>query len=265
MAFGDMEWAQRGGGLLTWWERLAQVGAVVRFRVGQRLRRRPALVGARSAAEIDRMMAETELPRTGAVARAASLVAQLGPPSLAGHALRTYAWGTLLGLRDGLAWDRDVFALAALLHDLALARRTPNVACFAADGAAQSVALLEEWGVDARARRTVGDAICLHVRVEVPTTLGVEAHLVQRGAGVDVLGLGLAEVEPELQARVLERHPRGDLVDFLVDAFGRDVAAHPGTRMGLWVRHGFLERVRAAPFPRAPTGAQPATTSHGSG
>ena len=248
MAFGDVTWARRGGGRLSWDERLGQIWEVVRFQLRERLRRRPRDLGARSAAEVDRMMTEVELPNTEPVARATELVTRLGPEALASHALRTFAWGTLLGLRDGLAWNRERFALAALLHDLALARRRDDVACFAADGAEQAMSELEAWGVDAPARETVGDAICLHVRVAVPRELGVEAHLVQRGAGLDVIGLGLRDLEPEVRRRVLERHPRGALKSFLVDALARDATRHRGTRMALWVSHGFLDRIREAPF-----------------
>lgn len=248
MTFGDVEWARRGGGRLGWDERLGQIWEVVRFQLRERLRKRPRTVGASSPAELDRMMKEIELPKTELVGRAAALVTELGPDALAGHALRTFAWGTLLGLRDGLTWDRERFALAALLHDLALARRRDEIACFAADGAQQAMSALEEWGAREGERRAVGDAVCLHVRVAVPPSLGVEAHLVQRGAGVDVVGLGVRDLDPALVERVLARHPRGALKSFLVDAFTRDAARHPGTRMALWVSHGFLDRIRKAPF-----------------
>ena len=75
-----------------------------------------------------------------------NLITSLGPRPLANHALRTWAFGCVLGLRDGLTFDREVLALAALLHDLGLARRTPETTCFAADGAIQAVELLRDSG-----------------------------------------------------------------------------------------------------------------------
>lgn len=248
MTFGDMEWAQRDGGRVSGVERLGQLWEVLRFRVGQRVRQRPRVFGARSPEEVDRMMAEVALPRTAHVERAAALVGELGPEALTGHVLRTFAWGSLLGMRDGLSWDKETFALAALLHDLALARRDDRVCCFAADGAIQAVTLLEEWNVPEDVRRRVGDAVCMHMRVAVPPKLGVEAHLVHAGAGVDVIGRSFSEIDPELRRRVLERYPRGGLKAFLVEFFTRDAQVHPESRMGLWISSGFADRIRQAPF-----------------
>lgn len=248
MTFGDIEWARGGGGRLSTGERIGQVWEVLRFRMTQRLRATPRALGARSPDEVDRLMAEVELPKSVHVERAVALVERLGPNALAGHALRTFAWGTLIGIRDGLSWDREAFALAALLHDLALARRTDGVCCFAADGALQADSLLEEWGTHEGMRKVVADAICLHVRVSVPTTLGTEAHLVHAGAGVDVVGSGLSGIDPELRRRVLARHPRGELKTFLAEVFERERKEHPESRMGLWVSNGFIDRIRSAPF-----------------
>jgi hypothetical protein len=247
MAFGDMEWA-RSGGRLSRAERIGQIWEIVRLRITQRLRARPKTFGARSPEEVDRMMREVELPASDLVERAASLVARLGPDALTGHALRTFAWGALLGMRDGLSWDSETFALAALLHDLALARRTSDVSCFAADGAVQASALLEEWGAPEELRWRVCDAICMHGRVAVPPNLGVEAHLVHGGAGVDAIGRGLSGIDPELRNRILARHPRGQLKAFLVDVFLREAREHPKSRMGLWVSFGFTDRILQAPF-----------------
>jgi hypothetical protein len=248
MSFGDVQWAERDGGRVSRGERLGQLWEVLRFRVGQRVRRTPRALGARSPDEVDRMMAEVELPRSEHVERAASLVAELGPEALTGHVLRTYAWGSLLGMRDGLSWNKETFALAALLHDLALARRDDGVCCFAADGAMQAMKLLEDWSVPEAVRRRVGDAVCMHVRVAVPPELGVEAHLVHAGAGVDVIGRRFSEIAPELRERVLERHPRGRLKAFLTDFFTRDAQQNPDSRMGLWIASGFADRIRRAPF-----------------
>lgn len=243
--FGDLAWgnATRGGQLGAL-DRLAQTFAAVRFRLRRKLAASPSF-GARSAGEIERMLSELELPHTEVVARAAALVEKLGPPALACHALRTFAWGGLLGLRDGLVWDRETFALGALLHDLGLAQRREDVPCFAVDGARQAADLLSTWGASDARRTTVADTISMHLRVAVPTTAGVEAHLVHAGAAVDVVGARLAQIVPKLRAIVLARHPRDGFEDYLIEALRREAATHPKTRIGLWVSLGFLDRIAA--------------------
>jgi hypothetical protein len=248
MAFGDLQWAAARGGKTTGAERLAVVWEGLRFRMTRLLRRNPRAVGAASPSEVERMMAEVELPKTELVRRASDLVEQLGPPPVTTHVLRTYAWGTVLGLRDGLTWNREAFALAALFHDLGLSRRTQTKTCFAADGAHQALALLAEWGAPEELQQRVGNAVCLHLRIAVPPALGVEAHLVHDGAGVDVVGLRLAEIDAELQRRVLARHPRHALKKYLADVFTQERANHPASRVALWVRLGFLREISKAPF-----------------
>ena len=170
-----------------------------------------------------------------------------GPPALANHAYRTWAWGLFLGLRDGRSFDHESFALAALLHDLALPRRSGTSACFAADGAAQAQAELARWGAPREQQTCVGEAICLHLRTEVPVELGVEAHLVHAGAAVDLLGGGrLRAIPPRIRDHVLTTYPRGAVTSYLVERLARESAAHPDSRIALWVSLGFLKRIQAA-------------------
>lgn len=247
--FGDMAWAARSGGNLRGIERLVQLWEAVRYRMESRPPHRSVgPVAGVTARQARALLAELTLPSSPLVARAAEAVTALGPAPLAGHALRTWAWGAVLGRRDGLSWDLEAHALAALLHDLGLARRTPGVPCFAVDGAQQARALLRSWGADDAQSAVVADAICLHLRVRVPAELGVVAHLVHAGAAVDVVGDRLAEIPTEIQGRVLSEHPRRGFPELLCDAFRRERREHRASRAALWVSLGFLRRVAAAPF-----------------
>jgi hypothetical protein len=88
----------------------------------------------------------------------------------------------------------------------------------------------------------------LHVRIAVPTALGVEAHLVNAGAAVDVVGARFAGIPAAIRERVLARYPRHELKAYLIERFGAERARHPSSRMSLWVAMGFLDRIAAAPF-----------------
>ncbi|MCU0700480.1 MAG: hypothetical protein MUC96_28555 [Myxococcaceae bacterium] len=244
MHSGSLAWARTTKGHLTGLERLRQLWASVVFQVRSSLAPVPGL----EPMELGRALDETTLPDTPVVAACFTLVESLGPPALVGHAVRTYVWGTLLGLRDGLTWDRETFAAAALLHDIALARRRHEFTCFAHDGAEQALSVVS--ALPAERQHTVADAICLHLRVEVPVSLGVEAHLVHAGAGVDVVGRRANELSPALKAEVLRRHPRLDLVDVLARTFREESARHPTSRVARWMQAGFLSFIRGNPLER---------------
>ena len=250
MNYGTLAWARQTGGEVTGVERLRQWLRTVKFQVASRVRRRPRDLGFGSSSEIERALVETELPPTPLVHESLTLISSLSPPALVGHVLRTYAFGTLFGLRDGLEWNREVFALAALLHDVALARREPTRCCFAHDGAEQSLEFLGARGLDDERRHRVADAICLHLRVEVPPALGVEAHLVHAGAGLDVVGLRASELDPAMRRAVLSRHPRGALVEVLLRLFAEERRRHPTARISRWMSLGFGSSIRHNPLDR---------------
>ncbi len=242
--FGSLAWATKTRGELRGLDLLVQQWQLVRARLANRSRRGDALglPGFGSAAEVDRALREVELPASPTVTASLALVTELGPPSLTAHVLRTYAYGTLLGLRDGLRWDRELFAVSALLHDVALARRRHDHCCFAHDGADQAREFLASQSDWPEARRDqVAEAICLHLRVSVPPSLGVEAHLVNAGAAVDVTGTRARQLSDEVRRAVLRRYPRGDLAETLIRVLNEELRRHPTARVSRWMRLGFGE------------------------
>lgn len=246
MNYGSLAWARATKGHLTGFERMQQLWHLA---VAQLRSRRRAAVGFRPD-DLELALRETALPNTPLVVATHALVETLGPPALVGHVVRTYVWGSLLGLRDGLTWERETFAAAALLHDVALARRRQAFTCFAHDGAEQALEFLEAQGVEHTRRERIADAVCLHVRVDVPTSLGVEAHLVHAGAGVDVVGRRFDDLSSEVSRAVLERYPSLDLVEVLARAFRDEDQRHPTARISRWMQAGFLSFIRNNPLER---------------
>jgi hypothetical protein len=244
--YGTLEWARStGGGRLGSIERARQMAEAVKFQMAARLRGRPAAVGAASKEQVDRMLKEIVLPATEPVTKAAALVRELGPAELSCHAFRSWAWAALFGLRDDVRVDREMLALAALLHDLGLARRHPeSTTCFAFDGATQAESLLDAWGVMPARRTEIAEAICLHLRVAVPVDLGSVAYLLHAGAAADVIGGGLHTVPAEVRAHVFSEYARGDFAGVFATLLGKESREHPDSRTALWVSLGFLDRIR---------------------
>lgn len=237
--------------------------------MARRLRSRPATAGGipdldfGTPEQVERALAEIVPPDTPAVRAAAELIALHEPAALVQHSWRTYLFGRLFALRDGVTADAEVLALAALLHDLALGRRDHTWECFAHDGAEQALDILAAQGIDAARQRRVVDAICLHLRVGVPVSLGAEAHLVHAGAALDVAGSRMPDLSPRLVRAVLDRHPRLDLVDVLLQGFGEEARHHPAARVSRWMGLGFgrviatnpLDHLDVAPTPDSASAA----------
>ena len=249
MELGTMQWARSSGGEVKGVEAVGLWWGLVRAQVVRRFAAKP-VAGFRSPEEVARALVEVSLPSSRLVTQTLELVSSLGPPSLVGHVLRTWAFGTLLGMRDGLRWDSEVLCTAALLHDLALARRRHEVCCFAHDGAQQALTFLAEQGVEPWKREAIAEAICLHLRLFVPPSLGVEAHLVNAGAAVDVVGARADELGAPMIGAVLERHPRGDLMEVLLPLLAEEKRRHPTARVSRWMSVGFGALVRKNPLAR---------------
>ncbi len=190
-----------------------------------------------------------ELPDTPTVTRALEMVRQSAPLWLCRHILRTWAWAALLAQLDALKPDTEVLAASCLLHDMALLPcvRPPaglRCACFAVDGAQRARRFLQEQGwADSRAL-AVEDAICLHMNPHVPLGAGVEAHLLQQAAAMDVVRARMTAIDAASRQAVLARHPRTGFAQQMSKAMRQQAESAPHTRTRLLWRMGFERAIR---------------------
>ena len=253
MAIGNLDWTQRGGAL-TLTERWGLTLAAIRKHVNLRRQARPD-GASRLANTLDRLglraLDQIEHP-WDALAFAASTAAQeLQPQWLTHHCWRTYAWGTLLAVNADLKYDKSLFFSACMLHDLGLTSHAaaPNDHCFTLRGARAAGDILRSAGASETQAHCVAQAITLHLNLDVGVEQGVEAHLVQAGAGLDVVGQRSQEVPALLRQAVVDKHPRLSFKHQFCSCMQNESRNTPQSRTGLYVRRlGFLDLVRQAPF-----------------
>lgn len=201
-----------------------------------------------SRLDLDRI----DLPDTPTVARALELVRHSAPIWLCHHSLRTWAWAALLAQRDALKPDTEALAVACLLHDVALlpCSRPPALrcACFAIDGGLRARRFLEEQGWAESRVFAVDDAICLHMNPDVPLGVGIEAHLLQQAAALDVVGARMTAIDPASRQAVLARYPRTGFAQQMSEAMQQQAERAPRTRTRLLWRMGFERAIRRSPW-----------------
>ena len=253
MAIGNLDWTQRGG-MLTLTERWGLTLAAIRKHID--LRRQARRTGASTARNaLDRLgmraLDQIEHP-WDALAFAASTAAQeLQPQWLTNHGWRTYAWGTLLALNADLKYDKSLFFSACMLHDLGLTPHAaaPSDQCFTLRSSRAASDTLRSAGASQAQVDCVAQAITLHLNLEVGVEQGVEAHLVQAGAGLDVVGQRSQEVPSSLRQGVVEKHPRLGFKHEFCNCMRTESGNTPQSRTGLYVRRlGFLDLIGKAPF-----------------
>lgn len=233
--------------LLQQWRLTVLMLATATRRAGARTPARPTALSEVQSPALWRSLK----PPAGAMAeRAWQLALRDQPVWLSNHGLRTHAWAQAMGLLADHQFDAEALFAAALLHDSGLTdtAASPPQHCFALRSARFARQALAGVGTPARVQ-LVAEAIARHLDFQVHLRDGVEAHLLQAGALLDVTGRGLSRVPVDLRHQVLAAHPRAGMKEGLCQCMGRVAQQAPGTRASLYVRRfGFLDLIRSAPF-----------------
>jgi HD domain len=195
-------------------------------------------------------------PPDSALARVAQERAQeLSTPGLYAHCERTWLFATLFAQRDRVAHDQELLYLTCILHDIGLTdphNHTEAAAqCFAVEGARAAYRLLRGHGEQEQRALTVAEAITMHLNITVPHSAGGEAHLVNKGAMLDVIGRYANELTPASMREVLERWPREGLAEGLLGPSVAQAQTRPQSRVAFMQSlPKAAERVAANPLDR---------------
>ncbi len=112
------------------------------------------------------------------------------PAYLVAHSVRSFCWGATLAAGEGWPFDDQLLWTASLLHDVGLTRIPQNRECFEVAGAEVARRFVQRRGMPPERADRVARAIVLHMRPTVTLDDGVEAVLLGRATGLDVLGGG---------------------------------------------------------------------------
>ncbi len=205
-------------------------------------------------------LTEISIPDSELCRKATQLVVEVSPRFLYHHCVRTYLFGTLLGQRDGLKYDRELLYLAALMHDLGLTKRFDGEQRFEVDGADAARTFVIEHGLPIEKAEIVWDAIALHTSIGIASRKQPEIALVHFGAGMDVFGLRMEDIAPEKVERIIEVYPRLESNKGLTELLVSQVKRKPLSAAFTWLVevgrcyiHGFAcpsyeDLVRSSPF-----------------
>jgi hypothetical protein len=246
VSVGTLTWARARNGQLTRRERLRGIasGMALLIRVAPaQVRQRLGISNPRA---FDFDLDELVIPDSAIARDAEELCREASAEGLVNHCMRTYAWGSILGKRDGLDPDPELLYVGSLLHDLALTDRYRDhspMPCFAARGAIAATEWASEQGWPEHRCASLGDAISLHLNVRVSPEHGPEAQLLQAGAALDVAGMRHWELDPRTVDSVVDRYPRMKMKAELYPLFRAEL--QPRTRaqfLDRWLRFGTLVR-----------------------
>lgn len=149
------------------------------------------------------------VPDTALCKAAVDLLESSSPGFLCTHCLRTYIFGSFAvrSLGRSVADEEAAFCGAAL-HDLGLVPPYRRDNRFEVDGADAAREFCLKHGVPSERTDLIWEAIALHTSSGIATRLADEIALVHLGAGLELFGLGLDKVPPQVVEEVLENYPR---------------------------------------------------------
>jgi hypothetical protein len=104
--------------------------------------------------------------------------------------------------------DEEAAFCAAALHDLGLVPAYRRDNRFEVDGADAARQFCSKHQVPPERADLVWEAVALHTSAGIATRLADEIALVHLGAGLELFGLGLDLVSPQVVAEVFEKFPR---------------------------------------------------------
>jgi hypothetical protein len=187
------------------------------------------------------------VPDTAAAREAEELSRASSSESLVNHGFRSYAWGALLGISDGMRFDAELFYIASLLHDIGLTETYDRGNCFESDGADAARELLHGLGWPTDRAERVGRAIYLHMH-DVAAGDPPEAHLLAFGTSVDVSGRRFADIDEQSRGVVLDEYPRFGFKRHFVELFTDQAARKPHCAVHAYMSSSGAERIMSAPY-----------------
>jgi len=197
-------------------------------------------------------LTEIPLPDTAAVKHAVAALEECATTSIIQHSYRTYLWGAGFGQIDQLDFDPELLLVGCLLHDLGITGRYnghyPTCQCFAGDSALASIEVMQGVGWGANKTEPLAEMISLHMNGHSTPDDGIEAHLLQQGAGCDVAGIRYYDFHHDYRQAVLQHHPRHGFNQEMTNFIRKEHKARPASRTAFVHQAGLVQMIQANPF-----------------
>jgi cyanamide hydratase family protein with HD domain len=189
-----------------------------------------------------------KIPDSKSCTDALEFVRVCSPDHLLNHCLRSYAFGVAMAHKVAKKFDKEVLFLGSIMHDLGLTERYENDQTFEITGARVAREFCADNGIDEEKADLVHEMVALHNSVGIAHKREPEIALLHFGAGADVAGLWLHDINPRTLEEILTEYPRLDFNEGMSRLIEEQVTKKPNSYMRTMVDLGFLKKIRNPPF-----------------
>ena len=188
-------------------------------------------------------------PVTPAAEAALSVATRFYSPALLNHTIRSYLWGAMYGTAHGIAFDDELYYVAAVLHDTGLTEAFDSHRLPFEEAGGQLAwvfGVAAGWPAERAAR--VSQIIVLHMRDSVAPADDPESHMLQVATNWEVAGRQPEEFPPDARTEILARYPRlGFGAEFLA-CFEDQARRKPASAAAASVDNDAAARIAANPL-----------------
>lgn len=189
-----------------------------------------------------------KIPDSENCQKALAMVVEHSPPHLVNHCLRSYAFGISMAHKTKQTFDKEVFFLGAIMHDLGLTPKFDSGNTFEIDGAQAARSFCIKQALDAEKADLVHEMVVHHNSVGVAHKLDPEIALLHFGAGADVAGLWINDIHRKTLSEVLSDFPRLDFKQGMIKLLADQAKIKKQNYMTPLIELGFLKKIEKVSF-----------------
>ena len=244
VSFGSLQWGINTRGSLSSGEKFKLTLKAISIQIGEffKMRKIPISVDVNNI----------QLPDSSLIQNTLAYIQEEHQLPLQNHCLRSFVIGEIFGQHEKLAYDKEILAMAALLHDLGLEEHHcalhKHIDCFAIEGALEAGKFLEtQAGITSEKIQIVQDAIAYHLNIDIPEP-AKEAYLLNKGTATDTIGLYLPDLSKDTVRELMGIFPRHNFNLEVHQMLKKQVKMRPKSRIAFLYQHGFGGRLKKIKF-----------------
>ncbi len=189
-----------------------------------------------------------QIPDSENSQKALDLVIKYSPEHLVNHCLRSYAFGIAMAHKVKQPFDKEVFFLGAIMHDLGLTPEFDKGETFEIDGAKAARSFCIEHQINSEKADLVHEMVAHHNSVGIAHKLDPEIALLHYGAGADVAALWISDIHKKTLSEVLSEYPRLNFKEGMSKLLSEQLSRKPTSYMKSLIQLGFLKKMEKTPF-----------------